>query len=462
MAVQLTPRNYKPGLSWKLLTKNKVDTVASEPYTNARIERQLIHSEEFTSAAVDGATVALPVSSTYVSNISNYVKNEDAQYVRAFGRVQAIGASGYFILHTEQPLADTPVVELRFEGQTSYINRGSKTISDMYSLFGNNNNISSTIEMNKDGTESWQNSKSLDTHNRGSLADPTLVDYTRPNVPLYPFVKIMRAATEGTEANWQANKPSEEEVLTHWIKDFGTLVTFPQLNNWSQKTWASAQMTWDSQKATYPTSSTVPLEDQRAAFAELYTNIYTTITKISDYDYRIYWFAPIRYAYAAASQAHYIGFLFEIDNYAFFDQITKVIVDVYATTLDHDTTVPKSYSLSNNTLTTDVINEYPISFDKNEFITLATYENSPSNLWTESMALRILQAYKDGKYVVECEVNAQWALSNNITVNSEIQVTLQNGTKITRGNDIVTFEVKTIEKIFRCNEFTYALRLLEK
>lgn len=472
MAVQLTPRNYKPGLSWKLLTKNKVDTVASEPYTNARIEGQLIHSESITSAQVfqsgsGNVNVQLPAAASYIRTNEQWETNDftmpsSSIVRRASGRVQILRGSGSFTLRTEIPLTELPTVKLSFEGITSCIDRGSKTCAQMSQLFDQsiNTNIASVVYNNRSRTEEWQNSKSVDTYNRGALADATLVDYTKEDVPLYPFVKVVRRADTGTEADWNANKLSEEEVLTHWISATGYS---SRLIDWSAYYDDRAFFTWDSRVNT--DSATIALAIQRAAFKEDSVGISAYVTRIDDYTYNVEWSAPIYYAYSAWAQAFLSSAAtgnYDVDSYAFLDQITKITADVYVTTLDHDTTVPRSYSLINNALTTNVVNEYPVSFDKNEFITLATYENSPSNLWTESMALRILQAYKDGKYVVECEVNAQWALSNNISINSEIQVTLQNGTKITRGNNTVTFEVKTIEKIFKCSEFTYALRLLEK
>ena len=126
-------------------------------------------------------------------------------------------------------------------------------------------------------------------------------------------------------------------------------------------------------------------------------------------------------------------------------------------------TVNVSYSLGDTagTLTTDVLNEHPINFTKNELITSQTYVGSSDVLWTQYMAKHLLTKFENGKYIVECEVPATWALRNDIHINSQLNIQLQDGTYITRGTDTCVFEVKTIEKRFRNTDFIFSLRLME-
>lgn len=82
-------------------------------------------------------------------------------------------------------------------------------------------------------------------------------------------------------------------------------------------------------------------------------------------------------------------------------------------------------------------------------------------LWTDTIPYAILDKYVQGKYIVQCDVLASWALQNNIKANTQMQVKLQNGKYIQRGDSICTFEVKNIEKRFKDSEFIYALKLME-
>lgn len=456
MALQLTPRYYKPNLSWKMLTKNKIDTVSCTPYANNQLSPAVVHTEEITSVTIGGNTVSLPIANSITPNAMGYAFNNNGEHQFADGQVQAVTVSGTFTLQLTNPLPTMPTVTLQFEGQTKYINRNSKYFHEMESLFSGNGNIAAAIDNNADGDETWYDSKSADTYNRGSLSDPTLVDYTQPTIPLFPFVKVVRTAGLG-QADFNANKLTEEEVLTHWIADYedvGTAIT----PNWYPMNNPNSWLTWDSYAYLVPgPDMSTAFNYQRASFVNKTIDITTEVIKVSDYEYTINWSAPVRYAYYAASCT---AMGFEIDSYAFVDHITKITAQITAQEMNTET-VDISYSWDGSDLTEQIDNNFPISFDRNEFITLRTYEVSSANLWTKTMARRILSAYAQGKYIVECDVYAQWAIENNVHVDTEIQVMLLDGTYITRGSTTVTFKVKTIEKSFRGSEFIYSLRLLE-
>lgn len=459
MALQLKPRNYKSNLSWKMLTKNKIDTVTCKPYANNQLSPAVVHSEEITSVVIGGNTVSLPIANSITPNAMGIAYNNDGETQYASGEVQAVTVSGTFTLQLTNPLPTIPTVTLLFEGQTKYINRGSKDFDVMESLFWGIGNIADAIDNNADGDETWNDSKSVDTYNRGSLSDPTLVDYTQPTVPLFPFVKVVRTAGSG-QANFNANKLTEEEVLTHWIPASAPIHT-PVVDtpNWSFLSDPNAWLTWDTYAHFYG-GSLDPLytfNAQRASFVNKTIPITTEVIKVSDYEYTINWSAPVRYAYHAESAGAAMS---TTDSYAFIDHITKITAQVTAQEMNTET-VDVSYGWDGSDLTSQIINDHPLSFDENEFITLRTYEVSSANLWTKTMARRILSAYENGKYIVECDVYAQWAIENDVHIDTEIQVMLLDGTYITRGNTTVTFKVKTIEKSFKGSEFVYTLRLLE-
>ena len=417
MAIQLAPRYYKPNLSWKMLTKNKIDTFTCKPYANNQLSPSVVHSEEITSVIIGGNTVSLPIANSIAPNAMGIAYNNDGEIQYASGEVQAVTVSGTFTLQLTNPLPTIPTVTLLFEGQTKYINRGSKDFDEMENLFWGIGNIADAIDNNADGDETWTDSKSVDTYNRGSLLDPTLVDYTKPTVPLFPFVKVVRAAGSG-QADFNANKLTEEEVLTHWIPSSEPIHTpLVDTPNWSYLSDPNAWLTWDTY-AYYSGSSLDPLyrfNAQRASFVNKTIPITTEVIKVSDYEYTINWSAPVRYAYHAESAGAAMS---TTDSYAFIDHITKITAQVTAQEMNTET-VDVSYGWNGSALTEQVDNNYPISFAENEFITLDTYMNSaPSNLWTTTMARLILEAYENGKYIVECDVYAEWAIGLNMHIDS--------------------------------------------
>lgn len=104
-----------------------------------------------------------------------------------------------------------------------------------------------------------------------------------------------------------------------------------------------------------------------------------------------------------------------------------------------------------------------ISFTKYDVdtISLVIVTGKYVSLWSSALASKLLTKYKNGKYVVTVEVNAQWAIKENIHVGTRANVYLQNGQPITRNNAECLFEVKNIEKRFEGSKFIYELKLLE-
>lgn len=82
-------------------------------------------------------------------------------------------------------------------------------------------------------------------------------------------------------------------------------------------------------------------------------------------------------------------------------------------------------------------------------------------LWTQKLSLELLKKYQNGKLVFECDVNAKWAIENDITVDTKMQIKLLNGELISRNENTCIFSVKNIEKKFNGQSFIYTLKLLE-
>ncbi len=100
--------------------------------------------------------------------------------------------------------------------------------------------------------------------------------------------------------------------------------------------------------------------------------IVVKVIKVDDYTYKVEYSVPVRYEYIASSQ-YYTSTLgirtyHDLDSYSFLDRISKITIELVTTQLNTET-VNVSYSLGGiaGTLTTNVLNEHPINFIKNEY-----------------------------------------------------------------------------------------------
>ena len=189
-------------------------------------------------------------------------------------------------------------------------------------------------------------------------------------------------------------------------------------------------------------------------------------SRINDYGCRVDFSLPARYEYIAASRyfkatspvAEEKTF-HDLDSYAFLSVINKIKIELAVTHLNEETE-DVSYVLdAGGNLTTPGEKEHPLTFDKNEFITLnTTWAAVP---WTEAMSKYLLEKFQNGKHLVECEVPARWALEHNVHINTEVVIRLQDDSKISRDGKDVVFQVKTIEKNYKQGRFYYSLGLME-
>lgn len=460
MAIALKPRIYRQGLRWSLLPRNKVDTVTMQPVSNKVSDADVIATSDITSVTIDDTTYALPIPTTVKYNHINLTMNVTKEVECGKGSTRCVMASGSTTFHLEEPLPSTPTVKLVFAGTTYFVNRASKTYADYPGP--STTDIATWIYNNRNGSEEWQE-KSTDMTNRGTYDDPTLIDYTKGIIPLFPFT---RKLIQAQDILVQTDRPEEQDLLTFW--------TDRSLGSWGARrdNWTGASagngMVYMWPSKIVAELSGLSVEHQQICLKNKTVAITTQVNKIDDYTYTVDWTIPVRYDYAAASQYAKSAFLgigspkvYDLDNYAFLDRISKVTIQLSAPTMSSET-FDLSYSLSDSgNLTDNVINEHPLSFDSNELITLDAYWGDASSLWHKKMPEYLLDLYKDGKYVIECSVPASWAIQNNVHVNTRMNVYLQGDKPVTRDGDICVFEVKIIAKIFSNNEFSYAIKLLE-
>ena len=195
-----------------------------------------------------------------------------------------------------------------------------------------------------------------------------------------------------------------------------------------------------------------------------------TLTKLSPIKYSVFWVLPVRYAYCAASQSYTLipDSIYDIDNYAFMDLVNKITLKLTGR-LHSTTATTLSYSLSSRpgvALDSPGKNTAPFKISGSEALTLQTYWSSPSQLWTQELAKKLLLKYERGKYTFTCEVSIGWALQNNVRIGTQLYVKTVGGDYVQRARPTgekynVLFEVLTIEKRFDGRDFIYVLGMRE-
>lgn len=457
MSILLSPRIYNKNFKWGVLPRNKIDTVTLQPMINTPISDAEGVSQEITSVDVKGTTHTLPVgldiSPTNLLFSNNYESGQPTTICENF--VGCVVATGSVLFALEEPLPEIPTAKLRAEGTTYYVDRGSLTHADVADNILPISGVAAWIYSNASGNEEWTD-KSTDSTNRGMYEDPTLVDYTAKSVPLYGWARKLYPA--GPYINkYERNLPPAQDILTNWV-DQTKSNHWALRENWTAYGTAGAVEMWaptvyaqgdiNSTKIVLQ-NSTVPIDAQ--------------VVKIDDYNYRVDYSMPVRYEYMASSQ-YYESFLGirtykDLDNYCFLDRITKITIELQTKQLNKGTQ-DISYALdSSGNLTAEVPNEHPLGFERNELITLATMWGD--KLWKEEMPRYLLDKFKNGKYIVECDVPATWALRNNVHINSEMTIQLQDTSMIKRNNADCVFLVKNISKRSQGDSFVFTLSLME-
>lgn len=462
MALKLSPRIYGQNFKWGVLPSNKVDTVTMQPVLNTPIGEKSSFTQEVTSVTVDGASKSLPIDLSTDMNFYLASNNYEigATTTMCINQVSGVVATGSVIFELTNPLPTMPMAKLHCEGNTYFINRGSLTHDTVDTATGSPNAVASWIYNNASGHEQWTD-KSMDSTNRGIYEDPTLIDYTAKSVPLYGWVrKLLPAGAFTSDSNAESrNQPTEQDVLTTWVDQSKSSHWAVTSNWWGYGDTEAVQM--------WPVTiyAKGDIQSTKISLRNRTVPISAKVIKIDDYTYQVDYSIPVRYEYIASSQ-YYTSFLGgrtykDLDNYCFLDRISKINVELIMQELNTET---EDLSFSLNTfggLTDRVVNEHPLSFTQNELITSETYWGDPFTLWSREMSKYILNKFKDGKYIVECEVPAAWALRNGIQINTALTIQLQDGKMISRDDIASIFEVKNIEKRFQDNRFIFALKLME-
>lgn len=468
MAIILKPNTYLQGMLWQIKPKTKIDTVNMSPMLNA-VQTEIVDTRELTSGKTpSGTAITLPLADS--DNAASQVKimtctRKSATWFAEMGyaRTSLTTIKGSYQVHFNTPPARTPTATWSIDGNTQYLTRGAKTVEEIANAGIYNSEVCTFIANNKAGEEAFVDSKSYDSINRASFKKGLLMDYSQSSIVMYPWIRKTTGEWPGgiiAEYLASSYRPKEADIFCEW-------------NNGSSANWLPPYENWNTYNlsgkikqgpyAWYAESGSEPTQNHFIPLIPSWTYaFYCRVTKLNSYDYQVDYELPVRYFQIAAAKA--VGSVIHSsevrrDSYGWKDVASKVTITLQAGTFD-ESIEQLSYSLdSSGNLTQDVINDYPISIEQNDLVTMDALWGSDK--WVERMPKYLLTEYKKGKYVLECTVKADWALINNIGINTEIRVKLQNGQFISKNGLTITFAVKTIEKSFKNSEFVYNLRMLE-
>lgn len=469
MAIILKPNTYLQGMLWQIKPKTKIDTVNMSPILNS-VKTEVVDTHELTSGKTpSGTSITLPLADSDNAATQGKLMTCDRKSatwfaVMGYARTSLTTIKGSYQVHFSTPPARTPTATWSIAGNTQYLSRGAKTVDEIVNSGTYNSEVCAFIKSNKAGEEAFVDSKSYDNVNRSSFKEGLLMDYSQSSIVMYPWIRKTTGDATGYSTLEYLNsslRPKEADIFCSWSVA-GTANWLPPYENWNTYN-LSGKI---KQGPYYWATGDIPTDPDTNRYIPMIPSwtysFYCRVTKLNSYDYQVDYELPVRYFQVAAAKA--VGSVIhstEIarDSYGWKDVASKVTITLQAGTFD-ESIEQLSYSLdSSGNLTTDVINDYPISIEQNDLVTMDALWGSDK--WVERMPKYLLTEYKKGKYVLECTVKAEWALINNIGINTEIQVKLQNGQLISKNGSTVTFAVKTIEKSFKNSEFVYNLRMLE-
>lgn len=367
----LTPRIYSRDLKWSLLPSNKIDTVVTNPLINSiPAEDQSFYSADFTECTVGGNTKTLPLSNSEAVTHWRYMGNTrwtgigsgfSAQNL-AKARMECVWASGKRTITVDQAVTGIPTVELRLVGTSSVVERGG-------SAFGNYPSLDSL------STESFSLADWIESNK--TTTNSTLSGiYENLTVSMNPWIrKVVPAVIVGDNYSDLRIPTTANDILTNWY-DTNTNRGSATADKWVEGNSFGNDVEPFSM---FPVGATggdlLELYATCIRMRNLTLNMRCDITKISDYVFEVSWEAPVRLAYAAAARSiGPLGGNYDVDNYAFVDNITNVMIDLKGRPYD-TSTVDVKYGLdSYGYLTTATDDLHPLRIEKSEALTLGSFD----------------------------------------------------------------------------------------
>ena len=458
----LQPRNYKLNGKWSLIPQNRIDSVNVSIITNEIAETdEKIHTESFDVVKIGDRDYTLPISNNITPTYFRWMHNKywriiqgTSEYAKA--RVECVMATGSRTFTLEKAIKGVPTVSLNFVGKSSIITRGEGRYSAFPSIDDLKNkdySLATWIESNKNSSStnpSWQ--------------------YEDSKLSMNPWVyKVIPTITyeDGRPAYKAENIPLYADICTQWANqdESFSATSHAHFDGWSEgnNIGSKAKKVYMLSPDAHPDYNDFSFAESVALqIADINIPLEVSIVKNSDYNFTVKWSAPVRFAYLAASQnSDFTGDHEDVDNWAFVDNIERVEVTLSGKPYSEETQ-DTIYTLDANNKVAKVtaVGDYPINVNDSELLTIKTSIKESIN-WAEYLSTALLRQFQKGKYIIELDVRASWALKNNVSVNTQMQLCLPDGTLLKRQKTVAIFEVKNIEKIFDQNEFIFKLKLME-
>ena len=376
--MDLTAREYKKNMQWLNKPINKIDTVQLSPISNVESEEAApVATVDVTSGKLDNASIStkFPIPNTYVPKYVRAMRNvrsyNFSDHELGKSRVEIVMASGSVDITTDKAIVGVPYATVKLNGKSYSVPRGTKEYDYMPSG-----------QILQDMTKSFTQ-EVID--NKVETLDVLSWKYENN------IVNCLAWVYEQKFSDLLNNFPSYY-IATTWDKAYTPTRATPLFDGWttvdSDQLKKLPSISFDAYLNYTP--GIIPLKNTQF-------EISTQVQKLSDFKYRIFWQAPVRYLYIAAARSYGIfqGYLL-IDSYAFVDIIDSLTISLYAKSLTTDK-VDLAYSLSGpgtTALSTQLRNQFPLKIDEAECFTMSTVAQAPSFLnWGSFQDNDIRQGY---------------------------------------------------------------------
>jgi hypothetical protein len=478
--LELTPRIYGKNMTWKIAPNNIITVVNSQPMLNTISDAtENVKSLQYTEVISPFTNSKIPLYENGISfglamaaypellhidiAYSDRINAQQQNHIAA-GRTEVYRCTIDDEITLDSPIYDTPIIEVQLNGN-SYYRQSAKQTTDY------DNGTSSTLKRFatiQDPTaylwaDAYEKEKLVHQENQMYF----MQDQSSNNLSCIPFISTSGINTSRvTQTNVSSRQ--ESDYLSAWIADKypGESAT---TDSWQQIIYekgVNVSIDTNNKNLYYPynyedididTYPNTPLK----LYADVQKLVQVTLTdtdnplkKLLHIDFPIY----VGGSYRACLIA--LGPRWVVQATDIIDYVTSVTVNILARKFSTDTE-DKSYTLdAENNLTTEITsNKHSYSITNNELIT--TYTKIDSTNWNEAISQLLLDKYKEGKYIVKAQVPAQWALANNVHINTQMYIKTLNGEYISRKEVNCIFEVKIIKKHFESSQFYYELQLME-
>lgn len=356
--MDLTAREYKKNMQWLNKPINKIDTVQLSPISNVESEEAApIATVDITSGKLDNASTLtkFPIPNTYVPKYVRSMRNvrsyNFSDHELGKSRVEIVMASGSVDITTDKAIVGIPYATIKLNGKSYSVPRGTKEYDYMPS--------GQTLQ---DMTKSFTQ-EVID--NKVETLDVLSWKYEN-NV-----ANFLAWVYEQKFSDLLNNFPSYY-IATTWDKAYTPTRATPLFNDWttveSDQLKTLPSISFDAYLNYTP--GIIPLKNTQF-------EISTQVQKLSDFKYRVFWQAPVRYLYIAATRSYGVfqGYLL-IDSYAFVDIVDSLTISLYSKTLTTDK-VDIAYSLDSEILTTQLKNQFPQKIEDAECFTMSTTGLAP-------------------------------------------------------------------------------------